>query len=163
MLTIMKKTHYLPALLICLLSSCSPYQRVSLTGFKNYNISSDKREDLQYVLKKQRLHYWDTDTRYQVHNYDGNSTNPYESHQIHLHDHIVIPKGAVGVCIHSVDDHLLIDFGEGVLVPFLVLKEDNRANNTIRADERVYYLEASNRKARLYFDTRGAPNDSSNN
>lgn len=105
-------------------------------------------------MKTHKLLYSDIDRRYNIHNYKGNESTPYESHSVNIEDNIVIPTGASGVCVHTHDDHFIIDFGKGVLVSFIVLDDDNRAKGKIIVDERTYSLVTSHRKARLFFDTR---------
>lgn len=129
----MKSTFCLLAFLPFILLSCSGYQKVSLLSFEEYKLTSVERENLQYVLKTHKLHYSDIDKKY----------------------NIVIPTGANGVCVNSYDDILIIDFGKGVLVPFKVYTDDNKAKSKIEVDEREYSLEPSILNVHLYFDTRG--------
>jgi hypothetical protein len=135
-------------------ASCSSYQKVTLTNFKKYEISFNERKDLQYVLKKHKLHYSEPDRKFIINNHNANESEAYESHNIQIDDHIVIPKGALGVCINSNDDYFVIDFGKGIFVPFIISNENNRARAKIVAGERAYDLEASRRNAMLYFNHR---------
>ena len=149
----MKSTYYLFAFLPFVLVSCSAYKKVSLANFEEYKVTSNKRGDLYYVLKTHKLLYSDIDSRYNIHHYEVDESTPYESHSFNIEDNIVIPTGAIGVCVHSNDDHIIIDFGKGVLVPFIVSNDDNRAKGKIVVAERTYSLVVSNQKSRLFFDT----------
>lgn len=155
----MKSAFCLMACLPFILVSCSSYQKVSLSNFEEYKVSVNERGDLHYVLKTSKLQYSDTDRRYEVNNYGTDKSSPFESHQIQIQDNIVIPTGAHGACVGSKDDQLIIDFGKGVLIPFIVLNDHNRATGKIKIDERLYSLEVSNRNACLYFDTRKLKTD----
>jgi hypothetical protein len=64
----------------------------------------------------------------------------------------VIPTGAIGVCVNPSDNNFVIDFGKGIVVPFEINNEFNRANNKIVVDERGYNIQGRNRKSRLYFN-----------
>ena len=150
----MKLSFWILACLSLILVSCSSYQKVSITNFKKYKVSYSERQDLHYILKTHKLHYSDIQRRYIINNYEINESAPYESHKAHIKDNIVIPTGANGVCVQSNDDHLTIDFGKGVLVPFIVYNDNNRAKANIVVDEKMYSLVVSNRNARLCFDTR---------
>lgn len=150
----MKSTFWLLACLPFILVSCSSYQKVSLTNFKEYKVAYNERGDLQYVLKTHKLHYSDIDRRYIINNYEAIESTAYESHSFHINDNIVIPTGAFGVCVNSYEDNFIIDFGKGVLVPFIVYNDNNRAKGKIVVDERAYSLVVSNRNASLYFNTR---------
>ena len=151
----MKPTFRLLALLPFILASCSPYQKVSLTNFKEYNVSYHERENLQYVLKAHELHYSDADNKYINNYYETDRSTIYKSHSFLMNDNIVIPTGADGVCVNADEDNFVIDFGDGVLVPFNVYNSFNSAKSEIEVDERGYRIERSNRNASLYFDTRG--------
>jgi len=154
----MKLSFWILACLSLILVSCSSYQKVSITNFKKFKVSYNERQDLHYVLKTHKLHYSDTQKRYIINNYEVNESSPYESHNVHIKDNIVIPTGTNGLCVQSNDDHLTIDFGKGVLVPFIVYDDDNRVKANIVVDERMYSLVVSNRNARLCFDTRELKN-----
>ena len=78
-------------LLLLILVSCSSYEKVSLSSFKEYMVSYEERTDLQYVLKKHRLHYSDTDRRFIINNFEANESEAYERHNVHFEDNIVIP------------------------------------------------------------------------
>ena len=86
--------------------------------------------------------------------YAADESTPYYSHSVIFEENIVIPTGATGLCLHSQDSQFIIDFGEGILVPFHVWNDDNRASDRIEADGRIYELVSSNRKATLFFNTR---------
>ncbi len=143
--------------------SCSPYQKVSLANFEAYEINSNAREDLSYILKTHKLHYSDIDRKDNTNFYNVDESTPYYSSSAIFEENIVIPSGAAGHCIHSQGDHFIIDFGEGVLVPFGILKNDNRAKSKIEVDGRLYKLVDSNRVASLFFDTRNLSNSASGN
>ena len=102
------------------LTSCSTYQKVSLSNFKEYNVSSDERENLHYVLKKHKLLYLDNDRRVRINNFGNDNSTIYDSQNLLIQDNVVIPTGAVGICINSSEDELVLDFGKGVIVPFKV-------------------------------------------
>lgn len=138
-------------LFLIILVSCSPYRKVSLSNFREYKVSPAEMKNLSYVLKKQRLHYSDTDRRYIINNYNLTETEAYESHNIRIDDNIVIPVGAQGVCIHQDSKHFVVDFGKGVQVPFIVQEENNRPKDKFVIGKRVYGLDPVHQKARLYF------------
>jgi hypothetical protein len=150
----MKSPFYLNILLPFFIISCSSYQKVSLTNFEAYELNSNDREDLSYILKTHKLHYSDIDRKDNTNFYAGDESTPYYSRSAIFEENIVIPKGATGHCIHSQDDHFIIDFGEGVLVPFSLLNDDNKAKGKIVIEGRTYSLVESNRKGSLHFDTR---------
>jgi len=66
--------------------SCSFYKKASLSSFEEYQISESQISDLEFVLKKQKLHYLHT----------------YESYNVHLQDNILIPKAATGGCTGTI-------------------------------------------------------------
>jgi len=105
-------------------------------------------------LKTHKLLYSDIDEKHNIHHYEVNETKPFESHSVILEDNISIPTGAKGLCIHSQNDHFIIDFGKGVLVPFYIMNDNNKAKGKTVIDGRTYSLVDSNRKASLFFDTR---------
>ena len=150
----MKSPAYLFVILPFLLLSCSTYKIVSLTNFEEYEINSNEKEDLHYVLKTHKLLYSDIEEKHNIHHYEVNETKPFESHSVILEDNISIPTGASGLCINSQNDHFIIDFGKGVLVPFYIMNDNNKAKGKIVIDGRTYNLIDSNRKASLFFDTR---------
>jgi len=160
---IMKSPFCLIILLPLVVISCSSYQKVSLTNFEAYELNSSDKEDLSYILKTHKLHYSDIDRKDNTNFYAGDESTPYESRSVIFEDNIVIPAGASGVCIHSQDDNFIINFGEGVLVPFRLLNDDNKAKGKIVIEGRTYSLVNSNRKATLYFDTRSLSNSESSN
>jgi hypothetical protein len=93
------------SLLMCLpfiLASCSTYTKVSLCNFEEYQISGSQISDLEFVLKKKKLHYLHTDRRVQVKNYQAGETTPYESHNVHFQDNILIPNGNTLVASNGV-------------------------------------------------------------
>ncbi len=151
----MKSPFYLIIILPFLFISCSPYQKVSLSNFKEYEITSNDRVDLHYILKKHKLHYSDIDLKENSNFYAVDASTPYNSASAVYEENIVIPRGATGRCIHSRDDQFIIDFGEGMLVVFRVMNDDNRASAKIKVDGRIYTLEGTNREASLYFESRG--------
>jgi len=108
--------------------------------------------NLSFVLKKQKLHYSDPDRRYIINNYDATYSEAYESHEMRIVDNILIPAGAHGVCIRPDSRHFIIDFGEGIQVPFVLSDENNRPKDEFIVGERVYCLNKGHQKARLYFD-----------
>ncbi len=150
----MKSLIFVIAFVAPILVSCSTYKEVSLMNFKEYEITSNDRLDQHYVLKTHKLHYSDINRIVHNHYYEVDESTPYVSHSESIEDNIVIPTGASGVCVHTQDDHFIIDFGKGVEVPFIVLQDDNRAKKRIEVDERTYRLLKSKRQARLFFDTR---------
>jgi hypothetical protein len=144
-------------LIMCLpfiMVSCSFYKKASLSSFEEYQISESQISDLEFVLKKQKLHYLHTDRRIQVNNYQANESTPSESYNVHFQDNILIPKGATGVCIRTDMRYLIIDFGEGIRVPFVLSEEGNYAKKRAEIYQQNYSLSESNRPASLYFDTR---------
>jgi hypothetical protein len=128
-------------LIMCLpfiMVSCSFYKKASLSSFEEYQISESQISDLEFVLKKQKLHYLHT----------------YESYNVHFQDNILIPKGATGVCTHTDMRYLIIDFGEGVRVPFVLSEEGNHAKKRAEIYQQNYSLSENHRPASLYFNTR---------
>ncbi len=159
----MKSPFYLIIILPFLFISCSPYQKVSLSNFKEYEITSNDRVDLHYILKKHKLHYSDIDLKENSNFYAVDASTPYYSRSAVYEENIVIPRGATGRCIHSQDDQFIIDFGEGMLVTFRVMNESNKAKGKIIIEGRTYSLVDSNRMVSLYFDTRTFCNSESGN
>ena len=153
-LLIMKSPTIIFAFLPFLLLSCSTYEKVSIANFEELMISSDEMENLQYVLKTHKLHYSVVDRVDKTNFYAVDESTPYYSRGVIFEENIVIPTGATGPCIHSQDNQFIIDFGEGILVPFHVSNDDNRAFDKIEVDGRIYKLVSNNRKATLFFDTR---------
>ena len=135
-----------------ILVSCSFYKKASLSNFEDYQISESQISDLEFVLKKQKLHYLHTDRQIQVNNHQTDKSTPLESYNVHFQDNILIPKGATGVCIHTDMPYLLIDFGEGVRVPFVLSEEGNYAKKRAEIYQQNYSLSESNRPASLYFN-----------
>lgn len=151
----MNSPIYLIIILPILFISCSTYQKVTISNFTEYEITSDEKEDLHYVLKKHKLHYSDIDWKENSNFYTVDGSTPYHSRSAVYEENIVIPRGATGRCIHSQDDQFTIDFGEGIHITFLVLNDDNRASAKIEVDGRIYSIAGSNQEASLFFDTRG--------
>jgi hypothetical protein len=85
-------------------------------------------------------------------NYDAFDSEAYESFDVGIVDNIVIPAGARGVCIRPDSKHFVVDFGEGVKVPFVLTDESNRPKDKLIIGERLYRLVTGHHKARLYFD-----------
>ncbi len=144
-------------LIMCLpfiMVSCSFYKKASLSNFEEYQISESQISDLEFVLKKQKLHYLHSDRREQVNNYQAGESTPFESYNVHFQDNILIPKAATGVCIHPDMRNFIIDFGEGIRVPFVLSEEGNYAKKRAEIYQQNYSLSESNRPASLYFDTR---------
>ena len=144
-------------LLMCLpfmLLSCSPYKKVSLSNLEEYQISETQTSDLEFVLRKQKLHYLHTDRQYQVNNYMANVSTPFDSYKVNLQDNILIPKGAAGACINPEMKYLIIDFGEGVRIPFILSEEGNHAKKRIQINQQVYSLSENHRSACLYFNSK---------
>ncbi len=137
--------------------SCSFYKKASLSNFEEYQISESQISDLEFVLKKQKLHYLHTDRREQVNNYQAGESTPFESYNVHFQDNILIPKGATGVCIHTDIPYLLIDFGEGVRVPFVLSEEGNHAKKRVEIYQQNYGLSENHRPALLFFIPKELP------
>lgn len=154
-LLIMKSPTFVYVLLAFLLLSCSTYEKVSLANFEEYMINSNEMENLQYVLKTHKLHYSVVDRVNKTNFYSVDESTPYYSSSAIIEENIVIPNGATGLYRYSRDNQFIIDFGEGILVPFHVRSADNRASDKIEVDGRIYKLVNNNRKATLYFDSRG--------
>lgn len=144
-------------MLLCLsfiLVSCSPYKIVSLSNLVEYQISETQIVDMEFVLKKQKLHYLHTDRRYQVNNYVANEPTPFDSYKANIQNNILIPKGATGVCNNPKMQNFIIDFGEGVRVPFVLSEEGNHAKRRVEINQLVYSLSENPRAAYLYFKSR---------
>lgn len=150
----MKSVIYLFTCFPIILGSCSAYQRVALDNFKEYNISFEERGNLQYVLKKHKLHFSVTDATFNSNYFGPDKTVIYKDQEIQMNDNIIIPMGANGVCVNTNDDNFIIDFGEGVLVTFIVYGDDNGTKSEIEVEERRYSLEQGSQRACLYFETR---------
>jgi hypothetical protein len=142
-------------LIMCLpfiMVSCSFYKKASLSSFEEYQITESQISDLEFVLKKQKLHYLHTDRQIQVNNYQANESTPSESYNVHFQDNILIPKGATGVCIHPDMRNFIIDFGEGVRVPFVLSEEGNHAKKRVEIYQQNFGLSENHRPASLYFN-----------
>ena len=150
----MKAIYGLLACLTIVLGSCSTYKKVSLNNFKEYKISHDERVNLQYVLRTRKLHYSDIDSRNNMNFYETDKSTLKESYSFLIQDNIVIPTGSSGVCVNPSDDNFTINFGKGIIVPFKVYNDYNKANSEIVVNERGYSFQVSNRNPSLYFNTR---------
>ena len=140
-----------------ILLNCSSYKKVSLINLEEYQISKTEISDLEFVLKIQKLHYLHTDRHYQVNNYMVNESTPFDSYKVNFQDNIMIPKGTSGVCIYPEMQYLIIDFGEGVLVPFILSEEGNHAKRRIEINQQNYSLTENHRAACLYFNSKELP------
>ncbi len=132
--------------------SCSTYKKASLSSFEEYQITESEISDLEFVLKKQKLHYLHTERRVQVNNFQADESTPHASYNVHFQDNILIPKGATGVCVHTDMRYLIIDFGEGVRVPFVLSEEGNHAKKRVDIYQQNYGLSENLRAACLYFN-----------
>ena len=137
-----------------ILGSCSSYTKVSLDSFKEYNIAKSDLGEIQYVLKGQKLLYSDIDSRNNVNLLEADKSTIKESYSYLIQDNIMIPKGSSGLCVGHSKNNLTIDFGKGIIVPFVVSKDQNRARSELIIDERVYSLVLSTRPPSLHFNTR---------
>jgi hypothetical protein len=136
------------------MGSCSSYKEVSLNSFKEYKIDKSDWGNIQYVLRGHKLLYTDIDSRNNVYLLDTDQSTIKESYSYLIQDNIVIPKGSSGICVGHSKNNLIIDFGKGIIVPFVVSDDQNRANSELIIDERTYSLVISNRSPGLYFYTR---------
>jgi hypothetical protein len=138
--------------MLCLLASCYPYKKVSSNNFRDYDIPKNELEHLHYVLKKKDLHYVNEaeQNNYNIYNrQDGSLT---DSQRVLIKNNLVIPKGATGKCVHVTDDQLLIDFGEGVVIPFILHANNNSPATKIRVDQRSFGIKVLHRSSSLYID-----------
>ena len=140
-----------------ILVSCSTYKKASLGNFEEYQISESQLSGLEFVLKKQKLHYSHTNRQLQLNNYQTDESTPHESYNVHFQDNILIPKGAPGVCVHTNMPYLIIDFGEGVRVPFVLSEKGNHAKKSAEIYQENYSLSANHRPAYLYFKPKELP------
>ena len=148
----MKLFPIILALLAIIPGSCSAYKRVSLHNFDRYQISREERQGQQYVLKRYRLHYVAAESKHNIHDvHETGGTPVEETYSFLIEDNIVIPAGAHGVCTDPRDDPFIIDFGEGIQIPFRVSDGHNRAGHEIMVHERLYRLKGSNRNPSLFF------------
>jgi len=138
-----------------LVSSCSAYEKVSLSNFQKLGVSNEARESLPYVLKANQLHYTDAEGRINNNFYGPDNSDILSSSSALIEENIIVPKGARGVCVDSRDGSLTIDFGSGILVPFIIYDSYNRAIGELVVNERNYGINAGKRHATLYFDARG--------
>ncbi len=152
----MKPAICLFLFIISIASSCSTYREVSYSNFGKYNVTPNERVKLHYILKKHDLLYTDNDRRVRINNFAAGNTRLHDSRNLLIQDNVLIPKGAAGVCISSSKDVLVLDFGEGVLVPFKLGLEENRASGIIEVDNREYRLQPAKRNPSLYFNRRRA-------
>lgn len=139
-------------LLLFLLSSCSTYQKVSRENYESAGISDREKEGLVYILKKRNLHYTNDDKRYVINNFNGDEDTPYESRRMNVEDHVIIPKGAPGVCVNYQGDKLYIDFGKGLVIPFSLSSEENRPGTKVLLNGLEYSLVEKKRNALLFFE-----------
>ena len=146
-----KHTPLLLGIFIFLMFSCSPYRKVSKNNLVKYTLPSTDLANLGYVLKKGKLHYSGTDRMVEIRNQTRPGSPEYDRYIAETRNNIVVPKGATGVCIFSDPDQLVIDFGEGVRIPFQLLDQTNTAADTIRLNRQPYYLNGRNHKSCLYF------------
>ena len=105
----------------------------------------------EYVLKKGKLHYESTEGKVDVRDHFGRSRTRVDSHTMYFMDHIVIPAGASGRCIRNDRDVLVIDFGKGVVLPFLLDEKDNLPSSTFTIGQRKYHSVKEVPRSRLYF------------
>jgi len=150
----MKSIYGLLACLPLMLGSCSTYKEVSLNNFKEYSVSGNDLEELQYVLKYNKLHYQATDSRNYMNLYEGDNSTPKESYSFLVQDNIIIPNGSKGVCVNPSVDNFAIDFGKGVIVHFRIYDGYNTANREIAVNRRRYVIQENNKSACLYFNIR---------
>ena len=125
-----------------------------MSNLEEYQISETQLSELEFVLKKQKLHYLHTDRQYLLNNYLATESTPFDSYKVNLQDNIVIPKGAAGACINPKMRYFTIDFGEGVLVPFILSEDGNHAKKRIEINQQVYSLSENHRPACLYFNSK---------
>jgi hypothetical protein len=149
----MKSLYCIFLILPFVLAACSAYDKASLSNFEEYEINSLNSENLVFVLKSHELHYTDIDRIDKNNFFSTGESTPYYSDSVIYETNIIIPRGAKGQCIHFTEEHIIIDFGEGVRLPFYITQEDNRAYEEIEIDGRIYRLIAGNQKARLFFDS----------
>lgn len=138
-----------------LLLSCATYKKASLGNLQSSEINNQQSSKLEFVLKKQALRYVHVDARYQVNSYRRNSSSPDASYRVHLEDNIAIPKGAAGRCVKWGEVIFIIDFGEGIQIPFSLSEEDNKPASAVTVDQKNYVLDTGSRKSRLFFKARG--------
>jgi hypothetical protein len=150
----MKAISSVIACISIIMGSCSTYKEVSLNSFKEYNIAESDWGNIQYVLKGHKLLYTDIDSRNNVYLLETDKSTIKDSYSYLIQDNIMIPKGSSGVCVGHSKNSLIIDFGKGIIVQFVVSDVQNRANSELVIDERAYSLEISERTPSLYFNTR---------
>jgi len=139
--------------LILVSGSCSPCKKVSLNNFNEFGISYYERESLHYYLKKHKLHYSGTDSRHNINYFEADNSTPVDSYSFLVLDNIFIPRGATGACFDPSDDNFTIDFGEGIIIPFRIYKDNNVAISEIVINKKGYRLQYSTLNPTLYFDT----------
>jgi len=140
-----------------ILGSCTAYEEVSLNSFREYNIAKSDWGNIQYVLKGHELLYTDIDSRNNVNLLDQDKSTIKESYSYLIQDNIRIPKGCSGICVDHSMNSLIIDFGKGIIVPFVLSEDQNRAQSELFIDGRVYSLGFSNQPPGLYFNRRELP------
>jgi hypothetical protein len=108
--------------------------------------------NLHYVTKKKELHYAAkaSQNNHKVYNrQDGSLKTSYSTL---TENNLLIPKGASGKCVDASENQLIIDFGEGVVIPFRIYSHDNSPANQIFLDQQSFDIVVVNRTATLYFD-----------
>lgn len=139
---------------VAILASCSTYTKVSLKHLEECQISESELQKLEFVLKKQKLHYLHTDKKIITHNYMDNNPVPYDKYETHIQSNVLIPKGAPGICVIPDLPYMVIDFGKGVQVPFVLSEEGNHALRTIEIDRQIFSLSENDNRACLYFNSK---------
>jgi len=134
------------------LVSCSPYQKVSSITFSEYDIHGTDKTSVDYVLKKRNLHYSSAVAQNNFNTYDRADGALIDSQSTLEENHLIIPKGAHGICVNATIDQLHIDFGKGIIIPFRIYSHDNSPGNQIVIDQRTYGIVVKKRTASLYFD-----------
>lgn len=150
---ILKSVISVFAFLPIILVSCSTYKKVSMRNFVEYSVNGFERENLHYILKKGDLLYRKNNGNVRINNYYNGNNTIYNRQDLLIQDNILIPTGAEGICIKSGEEELVVDFGKGVVVPFKVSYEDNRAAGAIKIEKSEYRLESAKRGSRLYFNS----------
>lgn len=138
--------------MLLILASCSPYQKVCSSNFDTYSQGDMEVKTLNYVLKKRDLHYASEVALNNYKRYNSRDGLLTDSRSAMVEDNLVIPKGARGTCLYASNDSLLIDFGEGIVIPFRIHSQDNSPALQIVVDQKNYKLLVKNRTASLYFE-----------
>ena len=147
----MKTPVHIVVLLVVMGTSCSTYRKVSLSNLNKQDISLNEMVSLDYRLKKGKLHYVAVEKTLEIRDHDVESPALYDSHIMHVMDNIVVPAGAPGRCLRAEGNQLVIDFGEGVVVPFLIYGKDNRASALMFVGQKKYNSLREPPRSRLYF------------